>query len=228
MQGNKGAPTAGVDGVAPRSIVFGVEALLTGCEMISRPAGSFHSGCGRRRSRRLGDELGEDMVVERRYERHRLIPPSACSRPRILGDSDRTGYSSIKPTRRCATSSASSPPTQPTSCTSGESGARRHQHLHRQRERPTPRSRCVPGRDRRVDHHHRRAPLRRIGGRRRHHARPPPEHAPDSARPPAASGRRTNRSGLGTASHRTSPTLSRACRSTTPGSRRPRSHSMFP
>ncbi len=30
VRGNKGARTAGVDGVAPRSIVFGVEALLGG------------------------------------------------------------------------------------------------------------------------------------------------------------------------------------------------------
>ena len=53
VRGNKGARTAGVDGIAPRSIVLGAAgAARPGCEMISRPAGSFRSGCGRRRSPR--------------------------------------------------------------------------------------------------------------------------------------------------------------------------------
>jgi RNA-directed DNA polymerase len=47
VRGNQGARTAGVDGVVPRSVVFGAEKLLTG-RAISGPAGSFLSGCGRR------------------------------------------------------------------------------------------------------------------------------------------------------------------------------------
>jgi RNA-directed DNA polymerase len=52
VRGNKGARTAGVDGVVPRSVVFGAAALL-GRLREELKAGRFvRSGCGRRRFRR--------------------------------------------------------------------------------------------------------------------------------------------------------------------------------
>ena len=45
VRGNKGARTAGIDGVTPRSIVSRWSASSSmGCEMISRPAGSAGRG----------------------------------------------------------------------------------------------------------------------------------------------------------------------------------------
>jgi RNA-directed DNA polymerase len=52
VQTNKGARTAGVDGVAPRAVGTGLGACWASCEMILRLAGWFPSGCGRRRSPR--------------------------------------------------------------------------------------------------------------------------------------------------------------------------------
>ncbi len=52
VRGNKGARTAGVDGVAPRSIGPGAGELLAGLRADLKAAGSFRSGCGRRPFRR--------------------------------------------------------------------------------------------------------------------------------------------------------------------------------
>ena len=48
VRGNKGARTAGVDGVEPRSIGRRWSGSCRGCEMISRPAGSSRCRCGER------------------------------------------------------------------------------------------------------------------------------------------------------------------------------------
>ncbi len=47
VRGNRGARSAGVDGVAPRSIVFGKGSSSPGCETISRSGGSLPCPCGR-------------------------------------------------------------------------------------------------------------------------------------------------------------------------------------
>lgn len=48
VRGNKGARTAGVDGIAPRSIGEDADAFLMGCEPSSRPSSSGHCPCARR------------------------------------------------------------------------------------------------------------------------------------------------------------------------------------
>jgi len=52
VRGNKGARTAGIDGSLRDLSCSVLGNSSTGCEMISRLAGSFLSGCGRRRSRK--------------------------------------------------------------------------------------------------------------------------------------------------------------------------------
>jgi len=49
VRGNKGARTAGIDGVKPNSIVSGVEALLSGLRDDLKPASSSLNGCERKR-----------------------------------------------------------------------------------------------------------------------------------------------------------------------------------
>jgi RNA-directed DNA polymerase len=46
VRGNRGARSAGVDGVAPRDIVLGTERFLVGLRDISRPGGSIRCPCG--------------------------------------------------------------------------------------------------------------------------------------------------------------------------------------
>ena len=53
VRGNKGARTAGVDGVGPRSVVFGAGELLDGIRDYLKSRRFVPFGCGRRRSPRL-------------------------------------------------------------------------------------------------------------------------------------------------------------------------------
>ena len=52
VRGNRGARTAGVDGVKPRAIGPAPGSCWKGCEMTSRPAGSARRRCGSTESRR--------------------------------------------------------------------------------------------------------------------------------------------------------------------------------
>ena len=73
VRGNKGARAAGVDGVAPRSIVVGVEGLL-GRLRDDLKAGRFvPQRCGRRRSRRRRGRCAASGFQP---------PPIASCRPR--------------------------------------------------------------------------------------------------------------------------------------------------
>ena len=55
VRGNRGARSAGVDGVAPRSIVLSEAAYLPGCEMISKPGGSSTARAGEAHPQERGE-----------------------------------------------------------------------------------------------------------------------------------------------------------------------------